>query len=202
MSRKGLSAAPLMAALLAFSVWAPLAVAGGGGRGGYGGGGYYGGYGGYRGGYGGRYYGYGPGFGIGIGVGFYPYDYDYAPAYVYAPPTIIVAAPPAAPAVTVAAPPAPAPEDGCARLQVLVPADAEVWFDGNLTTTRGEQREFTSPPLTPGRDYQYQVRARWTDGGRVVDQTRTVAVRANARVGVNFSGPEPVPAPLPVPDGR
>ena len=188
MSRRGLSAASLTAAVLAFSLWPAAAVAGGGYRGGYGG---------YHGYYGGHYYGYGPS--VGIGIGFYPgfYGYDYAPAYVYAPPPVVVAAPP--PAASDAAPPLPAPADDCARLQVLVPADAEVWFDGNPTATRGEQREFTSPPLPPGRDFRYQIRARWMEAGRVVDQTRTVTVRANARVGVNFSQPELVPAPVPVP---
>ena len=136
--------------------------------------------------------------------------YDYGPTYVYgsAPvvvatpatvvPSIAAAPPDAAPTDTAETPPPP-PTDGRARVQVLVPADAEVWFNGNPTTRRGEQREFESPVLTPGHDYQYEIRAKWTDGGRVVDQTRAIVVRANALVGVDFSRAEPIAAPVPVP---
>jgi uncharacterized protein (TIGR03000 family) len=211
-----LRAASLTAAL--FVLWAspPSASAGGargGGGGGYGGyhgggggyGGYHGGYGGdhdgyggYRGGYGGYRGGYGGIYpGIGIGIGFYgPYDYDYgyAPTYLYSQPPLVVASPGAIPTETVAAPPSE-PADGCAHMQVIVPADAVVWFNGNPTTQRGEQRIFESPALIPGRDYEYEIRARWTEAGRTVDQTRTVAVRANARVGVDFSRAEPISAP-------
>ncbi len=241
-SQFALRIASLTAALLLFSISAPVADAGGGGGhgggggggghggggggyhgggGGYrGGGGYYRGGGGYyRGGYGGyyrggRYYGYGyyPGFGIGIGLYGDPYDYDYGPTYVYgaAPvvvaspdatvPTVVAASPDAGPTDTAETPPPP-PTDGRARVQVLVPADADVWFNGNPTTQRGGQREFVSPALTPGHDYQYEIRAKWTDAGRVVDQTRAVIVRANALIGVDFTRAEPIaaPAPLPIP---
>jgi uncharacterized protein (TIGR03000 family) len=209
---QALRIASLTAALLALSASPSLVSAGGGSggyRGGYGGyggyrggyGGYRGGYDGYRGGYGGRYYGYGYGPDIGIGIGFYPYAYDYGPTYINAQPPIIVASPAAIPTVPADSPTPSASEraDNRARLQILVPADAEVWFNGDPTTTRGEQREFTTPALTEGRDFHYEIRARWTEGGRVVDQTRLVVVRANARVGVDFSRAELVPAPHPAP---
>ena len=146
------------------------------------------------------------GLGIGLPIGS-PYPY-YSPYYGYGPyygnpvyvqpaPVYVQPAPAAADASTL--PPPSDPADGRARLQVLVPADAEVWLNGNPTTQRGGQRLFESPALAPGRDYQYEVRARWTEDGRAVDQTRIVVVRANARVGVDFSGAETVPAPFPVP---
>jgi uncharacterized protein (TIGR03000 family) len=204
MSGKGyflLRAASLTAALFVLSASPPVVSAGGGGRGESGGGrggygGYRGGYGGYRGGYRGGYGGYYPG--IGIGIGFYgPYDYDYgygygyAPTYLYSQPPVIVASPNTNLTETADAPSA----DGRAHMQVVVPADAAVWFNGNPTTQRGEQRIFDSPALIPGRDYQYKIRARWTEDGRAVDQTRTVIVHANAQVGVDFSRAELVPAP-------
>jgi uncharacterized protein (TIGR03000 family) len=193
-----LRAASLAAALLVLSASPPSASAGGapgGYRGGYGG--YRGGYGGYRGGYGGYRGGYYPG----IGIGFYyaPYDYGYAPTYLYSSPPVVVASPGAIPTETADAPSPSDPADGRARVEVLVPADAEVWFNGDPTTQRGAQRHFTSPPLTPGRDYQYEIRARWTEDGRTVDQTRTIVVHANARVGVDFNRAEPVSAPVLVP---
>jgi uncharacterized protein (TIGR03000 family) len=75
-----------------------------------------------------------------------------------------------------------------AQLNVRVPdANAQVWIEGQLTKQTGTRREFASPPLNPGRTYNYEVRARWTENGRTTDQTRTVAVRANDAVTVDFA---------------
>ncbi len=167
------------------------------------------------------------GLGIGLPIG-YPYPYYGYPVYAPPAPIYVQAAPPAGAVYLQAAPPAggqvaapqtapttsapqpvpaaltsqPAPsdpDDGRVRVEVLVPAGAEVWFNGNPTTQTGERRDFASAPLTPGRDYQYEIRARWTEGGRAVDQTRTVVVRANARAVVDFDRAETVPAPIPLP---
>jgi uncharacterized protein (TIGR03000 family) len=46
-------------------------------------------------------------------------------------------------------------------------------------------RQFYSPPLAPGR-YSYEVRARWTENGREVNQTQQVQVTPGARVEVDF----------------
>jgi uncharacterized protein (TIGR03000 family) len=85
---------------------------------------------------------------------------------------------------------ATAPEE-VARITVIVPADAEVFFDGNPTKQTGTQRVFDSPPLKPGSRYTYSVRARWTADGRPVDQTRSVPVRAGAQIRVDFTSPLP-----------
>jgi uncharacterized protein (TIGR03000 family) len=84
----------------------------------------------------------------------------------------------------------PAAEE-VARIRVIVPDDAQVFFDGTLTTQTGAQREFVSPPLVPGSRYTYSLRARWTADGRPVEQTRTVPVRAGAKVLVDFTSPLP-----------
>ena len=68
---------------------------------------------------------------------------------------------------------------------VRVPANAELWFEGSTTTSRGSVREFQSPPLTPGR-YTYEIRARWTENGRAITQTQKVAVSPGAHVAVTF----------------
>ncbi len=135
------------------------------------------------------------GIGIGLPIG-YPYPYYGSPVYVQPAPVYVQAAP-AAPTPQPLPPPSDQ-ADGRARLQILVPADAEVWLNGSPTTQRGEQRLFESPALAPGRDYQYEIRARWTERGRAVDRTRTVGVRADARVVVDFGQAEAVPAPFPV----
>ena len=84
---------------------------------------------------------------------------------------------------------------GGVTVTVHVPADAEVWFDGDATTQQGERREFASPALTQGKAYSYQIRARWTVGGDVIYQTRTVVVHANDRVEVDFSRASPTSRP-------
>jgi uncharacterized protein (TIGR03000 family) len=85
-------------------------------------------------------------------------------------------------------PPATAttPANTHARVTVKAPADARVWFDGEPTTSTGPVRQFYSPPLTPGRRYSYEVRARWTENGREVTQTRQVDVTPGTSVEVNF----------------
>src|SRR5581483_8997593 len=75
------------------------------------------------------------------------------------------------------APPAPA-VDNVARVHVIVPPDAKVWFNGSPTQNTGSDREFASPPLVPGQDYSYDITAQWTEGGQEVTQTRHVDVRA------------------------
>jgi uncharacterized protein (TIGR03000 family) len=92
----------------------------------------------------------------------------------------------------------PAPPGG-ATVEVKVPAAAEVWFDDEPTRHRGEFRRFVSPPLAPGKEFHYDVRARWKEGDRVVDQTRTVGVRSGQTTEVDFNRPEKAPAPKDAP---
>jgi uncharacterized protein (TIGR03000 family) len=91
---------------------------------------------------------------------------------------------------------------GGATVDVRVPANAEVWFDDEPTRQRGEFRRFVAPPMTPGKEFHYDVRARWTDGDKVIDQTRAVGVRAGGVSEVDFTRPEKAPAPKDSPPGR
>jgi uncharacterized protein (TIGR03000 family) len=69
---------------------------------------------------------------------------------------------------------------------VQVPANALIWFDDHKTSQTGQEREFMTPALKPGR-HRYRVRARWTDtNGKTVSRTRTIAVRPGERIGVSF----------------
>jgi len=126
----------------------------------------------------------------------YPYygsSYYYEPTYSYVQPTYSYAQP------TIVAPETYAPlnlgstvtpaEDvvTSVTVDVVVPAAAEVWFDGYKTNQTGSTREFVSPALEPGRTFTYDVRARWTDAtGRVVDETKQVPVKAGQQVTINF----------------
>jgi len=76
--------------------------------------------------------------------------------------------------------------DPTAHIAMRVPEEAEIWFDGVKTTSTGEFRAFQSPPLTPGRRYAYEVRARWGENGHEVTQTQKVTVSAGADVTIRF----------------
>jgi uncharacterized protein (TIGR03000 family) len=76
-----------------------------------------------------------------------------------------------------------------ATVQVTVPSDAEVWFEGTKTTQLGTVRQFRSPPLDPDSTYTYTVRARWTQNGEVKDETRDLRVQANKRAYLDFTIP-------------
>jgi uncharacterized protein (TIGR03000 family) len=80
-------------------------------------------------------------------------------------------------------------QEGTAQITVLVPANAEVYFDGTLTTQKGSERRFESPPLEAGKKFHYQIRAVWMEAGKTVAQTRKVAVSAGAKVVVDFLKP-------------
>jgi uncharacterized protein (TIGR03000 family) len=83
----------------------------------------------------------------------------------------------------------PAPSDNRARIWLAVPADAQVWFDGEPTKQTGELRQFVSPTLAPGRSYTYDVRVRWTKDGQPVEEERRIRVQAGASSRFDFTPP-------------
>jgi uncharacterized protein (TIGR03000 family) len=87
----------------------------------------------------------------------------------------------------VSAPPAPV-RSNTARIRLIVPAEAQVWFDNHATTQAGPERRFESPALAPGRQYTYAVKAQWRDAsGKEVTRTRQVDVGANSEVTVDLT---------------
>lgn len=72
------------------------------------------------------------------------------------------------------------------RMAVRVPTRAKIWINGAKTKQTGRVCQFVSPPLAPGRDYTYTVRASWREGGRKVTRTRRITVRAGEQVSVAF----------------
>jgi uncharacterized protein (TIGR03000 family) len=97
----------------------------------------------------------------------------------------------AKPAAGEAAPADPAEGTGTARVTVLVPADAQVFFDGATTTDTGSKRLFVTPALEKGKDYYYSIRADWTEDGQPVEQTRRVLVKAGSDVQVRLGNSSP-----------
>lgn len=74
-----------------------------------------------------------------------------------------------------------------AVIRVKVPAEAVIWFDGERTTQTGTLREFVSPPLAPGKEYQYNLRARWVEGGRPMTKVKTITVQAARETRVDLT---------------
>ena len=72
------------------------------------------------------------------------------------------------------------------RITVLVPADAEVLFDGTPTAQKGDERTFVTPALPTGKAGHYDVLARWKDSGKTLERSRRVEVSGGAAVRVDF----------------
>jgi uncharacterized protein (TIGR03000 family) len=78
--------------------------------------------------------------------------------------------------------------DNTASIEVMVPAGAQLWIDGNQTQQSGPVRWFTTPPLSSeGKTSSYEVKATWKgQDGTDITRTRTVYVAPNQRSFVNF----------------
>jgi len=75
-----------------------------------------------------------------------------------------------------------------ATIALEVPEGAEVYIDGNRMRSASARRVFVSPPLEPGRDYFYRVRVVAPgDGGRTLEETQKVYVRAGGRSEPSFA---------------
>jgi uncharacterized protein (TIGR03000 family) len=144
-------------------------------------------------------YGYSPYYGLYGGYSPYNYDMpnptydsDYSGSYGDLSPDFAYgtsSAPPAAGDYQSFYPPstANADLDTPAHLNVIAPADAQLWFNGTLSTATGTVRQFESPPLGAG-GYIYDVQARWIENGQDVTQTQRVYVTAGSQVMVRFPG--------------
>jgi uncharacterized protein (TIGR03000 family) len=77
-------------------------------------------------------------------------------------------------------------DNATATVTVIVPADATVYFNGDLTSLTGTERRFTTPALQKGKKFHYNVLARWTENGKTVERTRKVNVTAGTSVRVSF----------------
>jgi len=78
--------------------------------------------------------------------------------------------------------------DDRAYLRIVIPADkAEVWIQGEKSEQDRSSQDYVSPPLTMGKRYYYEVRARWTDAnGKTVEGTREIPIYAGQPMTVDF----------------
>jgi uncharacterized protein (TIGR03000 family) len=83
---------------------------------------------------------------------------------------------------------------GCLVLSVKVPlAGAEVFVDGVKTAQTGTDRVFESPPLESGKEFRYELTARWVEQGVTREAKRVVTGTPGEVLRVDFTAPEVVP---------
>lgn len=115
------------------------------------------------------YYGYGfGGYGYGYGMPYRSTTVNVYPAY-YVP------VGPAEPDIQLS---------GLANATLVLqfPADAEVWLDGKKGDGEPQTEwTLTSPALPTGKDYLFDVKARWKKNGKTYEYDKTVAVAAGHR---------------------
>jgi uncharacterized protein (TIGR03000 family) len=139
--------------------------------------------------YGGGYSPYGGGYSP-YGGGYSPYGGGYySPSYYYTSPSYMSSYTSTSYIVPVLTSTSSSPRtiNEKAAIEVQVPANAQVWFDGTQTAQKGSERYFATPALQRGKNYTYEVRATWTDDkGNAVTQTREVTVEPGKWSVVNF----------------
>jgi uncharacterized protein (TIGR03000 family) len=112
------------------------------------------------------------------------------------PPMPADAAPAPAPAPAAPGDALPAPTSGAsyragkAMILVNVPSDAKVFVNGMATTSQGEQRSFVSRGLSSGYRYTYEVRVQAKRDGQMVEQSKTVQLRAGENIDLAFDLPK------------
>jgi len=98
---------------------------------------------------------------------------------MYSAPTM--SAPIMAPAAPMTAPvpsPIAAPNKGAANIKFVLPADAKLYVDGQLTKGTGEERPFYTPTLDAGRKFYYDAKAEMLVNGETVVESKRVIVQA------------------------
>jgi uncharacterized protein (TIGR03000 family) len=83
------------------------------------------------------------------------------------------------------------PTDGTALIEIKVPADAQIWFDGTRTAQTGAVRYYVTPRLGAGRTWTYEVRARWQQDGQPVTRTRQLQLEAGKEARLDLAAAAP-----------
>jgi uncharacterized protein (TIGR03000 family) len=79
-----------------------------------------------------------------------------------------------------------------AKLTLQLPAAGEVWLGGKkVSTEKNAEQLLISPVLKPDEKYTFDVKMRWTKGGKTYEAKRNVTIGAgeSSRL-VIFSGDE------------
>ncbi len=131
------------------------------------------------------------GYGYPFGYGSFGYSYGYfgmysAPTYSYT--YTYVSAPPRSAYTQSHAAPSPV-TSRTALIEVRVPADAEVSFNGETTSETGTLRTFRSKPLQDDTIYTFEVKASWKENDKPVERTRKVRLQAGEEIRISLLNP-------------
>ncbi len=93
-------------------------------------------------------------------------------------------------------PPVATPDGApCIRLAVRLPdPNADLWVEKVQTAQKGVDRVFDSPPLEAGKEYRYELVARWTENGKPRAESRTAVGTAGQTISIDFTRPAEPPA--------
>ena len=80
----------------------------------------------------------------------------------------------------------PLPQDR-AKIVVKLPPGATLFVDGRRNERSDAVREFTTPALTPGKDYAYMMKAEWRRNGRPETQEQRIEFRGGEQLTVDFT---------------
>jgi uncharacterized protein (TIGR03000 family) len=80
-------------------------------------------------------------------------------------------------------------DEASATIQVRLPADARLTFDGEPTRSTSADRAFITPPLESGKEFHYTLRAEFVRDGANVTIERRIAVRAGQETTVSLNPP-------------
>jgi len=67
-----------------------------------------------------------------------------------------------------------------------VPRDAEVWIEGKKMKQSGEEREFVTPPLARGYQFEYEIRAKWPESGKEIERSRHIKFQGGDQFTISF----------------
>ncbi len=73
-------------------------------------------------------------------------------------------------------------------LTVRVPADADVYLEGQKTHSKGTVRQYKTSQLSPGQKWEaYTVRVTWERNGKPVTKERTLTLEGGKSQEVTFA---------------
>jgi uncharacterized protein (TIGR03000 family) len=74
-----------------------------------------------------------------------------------------------------------------ALINITVPTNAQISFEGKETTQRGAFRQFITPTLTAGQDFTYTIEVTWNENGTDVSRSRHITVHAGDIINLSFN---------------
>ncbi|HEY2910084.1 MAG TPA: TIGR03000 domain-containing protein [Gemmataceae bacterium] len=129
------------------------------------------------------------GFG-GLGLGYYGWFGPYRASPRPFPPSVNPWPIPIETLAPVVQEPPPLAERSCLYLSLKVPQPtAEIIVGGIKTLQTGTDRLYESPPLEAGKEYAYEITARWVEGGATIERKKRAVGKPGEVIRLDLSAP-------------